>query len=106
KYKQDCEQRREQTRQVAASAERIRLTLTALLTGYTMSLQRLDRALQQHGLEPIQAVGATFDPEQMEVLEAVTGTDRPSGEVLEVVRRGYLYNDRVFRFAQVRVART
>lgn len=104
-YRQERYQRRQQWEQLQTVAERIRLTLTALLTGYTMSLQRLDRALQQHGLEPIQAVGSSFDPELMEVLEAVPSTGRPAGEVLEVVRRGYLYNDRVFRYAQVRVAR-
>ncbi len=69
-----------------------------------MSLQRVERVLQQQGLETIPCVGAAFDPELMEVLEAVSGSGRPAGEVLEEVRRGYRWNDRVFRFAQVRVA--
>ncbi len=99
------EQHRQQASQTQPAAERIRLTLTGLLTGYTMSVQRLDRALQQHGLEPIPTVGTPFDPELMEVLDVVSGTGRPSGEVVEEVRRGYLWNGRVFRFAQVRVAR-
>ena len=46
-----------------------------------------------------------FDPEQMEVLEVVADSGRPSGEVVEEVRRGYLWKDRVFRYAQVRVAK-
>jgi len=104
--KRERDQRRQQTQQIQAAAERIRLTLTGLLTGYTMSLQRLDRALQQHGLDPIPSVGEEYDPEFMEVLEAVSGTGQPSGEVIEEVRRGYLYKGRVFRFAQVRVARS
>lgn len=99
-------QRREQAQPLQAASERVRLTMTSLVTGYTMSVQRLDRALQQHGLEPIPTVGTPFDPELMEVLEAVTGTGRPSGEVLEEVRRGYRYQGRIFRFAQVRVARS
>ncbi len=70
-----------------------------------MSLQRLDRALRHHGLEPIACVGQPFDPERMEVLEAVGGTGRPANEVLDEVRRGYLWNGRVFRYAQVRVAK-
>ncbi len=80
--------------------------LTALVTGYTMSVQRVERALRQHGLEPILAVGERFDPERMEVVEASTGTGRTPGEVLEEVRRGYLWNGRVFRYAQVRVAKS
>lgn len=87
------------------AAERTRQLLDSLLTGYTMSLQRLDRALQQHGLEPISAAGQPFDPEQMEVLEAVADSGRPPGEVVEEVRRGYLWKGRIFRYAQVRVAK-
>jgi molecular chaperone GrpE len=88
------------------AAERARQMLTSVLTGYTMSVQRVERALRQQGLEPIPAVGQPFDPEQMEVLEAVTDSGRPSGEVLEEVRRGYLWRGRVFRYAQVRVAKS
>jgi molecular chaperone GrpE len=92
-------------RQAIASGERVRQFLASLATGYTMSLQRVERALRQHGLEAISVAGGRFDPELMEVLEAVTGSGRPSGEVIEEVRRGYLWNGRVFRFAQVRVAK-
>jgi molecular chaperone GrpE len=71
-----------------------------------MSLQRVERALRQHGLEALHVVGQTFDPESMEVVEVVFDSGRPSGEVVEEVRRGYLWNGRVFRFAQVRVAKS
>jgi molecular chaperone GrpE len=84
---------------------RVSQALAALVTGYTMSLQRVERALRQHGLEPIQAVGQIYDPERMEALEAVADSDRAPGEVVQEVRRGYLWNGRVFRYAQVRVAR-
>jgi molecular chaperone GrpE len=88
------------------AADRSRLVLASILTGYTMSLQRIERALRQHGLEPITAVGQPFDPERMEVLEVVADSGRPSGEVVGEVRRGYLWRGRVFRFAQVRVAKS
>lgn len=93
------------SREAREAAGRVRAALSALVTGYTMSLDRLERALRKHGLEPLEAAGRPFDPERMEVLEAVAGSGRPAGEVLEVVRRGYLYNGRLFRAAQVRVAR-
>lgn len=73
--------------------------------GYTMSVQRIERALQQHDLETIPTTGERFDPEQMEVVEAVADSGRPSGEVVGEVRRGYLWNGRIFRYAQVRVAK-
>ena len=90
----------------AEAAGRVGAFLDSVITGYTMSLQRLERALQQHGLEAIPCVGRPFDPERMEVLEAVADSGRPANEVLDEVRRGYLWNGRVFRHAQVRVAKS
>ncbi|HEX5272983.1 MAG TPA: nucleotide exchange factor GrpE [Gemmataceae bacterium] len=90
----------------APPADRSRQVLASILTGYTMSLQRVERALRQQGLEPIPAVGQPFDPEKMEVLEVVSDSGRPPGEVVGEVRRGYLWRGRVFRFAQVRVAKS
>ena len=70
----------EREREVRESAQRIRQWLGSLITGYTMSLQRVERALRQHGLDALHVVGQTFDPETMEVVEAVFDTGRPSGE--------------------------
>jgi molecular chaperone GrpE len=93
-------------RQAEQAAQQVRLAFDSVITGYTMSLQRVERALQTHGLEPIASTGQPFDPERMEVLEAVSDTGRPAGEVVEEVRRGYLRDGRVFRYAQVRVAKS
>jgi molecular chaperone GrpE len=84
---------------------RTRQLLDALTTGYAMSLQRLERAVKQHGLEPMVAAGQPFDPERMEAVEAVTDSDLPAGRVIDEVQRGYLWNGRVFRYAKVRVAK-
>ncbi|MFO0926830.1 MAG: nucleotide exchange factor GrpE [Gemmataceae bacterium] len=102
------QERREARQQAADAARHLRRTaeaLDAVITGYEMSLERVERALERHGLEPIPAVGEPFDPETMEAVEAVADSGRPAGEVLDEVRRGYLYPGRVFRYAQVRVAR-
>jgi molecular chaperone GrpE len=98
--------REDQHRQAGQALERVSDFLDSLIVGYTMSLQRVERALQEHGLEPMVALGEAFDPERMEVLEAVSASGRPSGEVVGEVRRGYLWRGRVFRYAQVRVARS
>jgi hypothetical protein len=74
---------------LAEAAGRARQMLASMTAGYTMSLQRLEKALGDQGLEPIPVAGEPYDPERMEVLEAVLDSDRPSGEVLEEVRRGY-----------------
>jgi molecular chaperone GrpE len=90
---------------VADGAALVRSSFDGLLAGYRMSLARVDRAIEQAGLEVIDTDGETFDPELMEVVEVVGDTGRPAGEVVEDVRRGYLRGDVVFRFAQVKVAR-
>ncbi len=79
--------------------------LDALLTGYALGLERLDRALAHHQLEPMVVQGEPFDPETMEVVEAVAEAGRSATVVLEEVRRGYFWRGRVFRYAQVRVAK-
>ena len=70
-----------------------------------MSVARVDRAIDQAGLEVIAAEGEPFDPELMEAVEVAGDTGRPAGEVVEEIRRGYLRGDTVFRYAQVKVAR-
>lgn len=97
--------RRRKREQPQQAAQRVTHLLDGLIAGYTMSVQRIERALQQHGLEPIPCRGESFDPERMEVVEAVAGSGRPPGEVIEEARPGYLWNGRVFRYAQVRVAK-
>jgi molecular chaperone GrpE len=102
---------RDWTRQAVArltaadNASRLRQMVDAILVGYDMSLQRLERTLRQSGLETIPAVGQPFDPETMEVAEVVRDPARTTTEVIGEVRPGYLWRGRLFRFAQVRVAR-
>jgi molecular chaperone GrpE len=105
-WRQRLVAREEHSRQTGQALERVSDFLDSLIVGYTMSVQRVERALQQHHLEPMPAVGESFDPERMEVLEVVNGSGRPSGEVVGEVRRGYLWRGRVFRYAQVRVAKS
>jgi molecular chaperone GrpE len=87
------------------AADQVRQFFTSVVTGYTMSLQRIDRVLQEHQLEPIVCVGEVFDPECMEVVEVVAEPGRRGTEVLEEVQRGYRWRGRLFRYARVRVAR-
>lgn len=98
----DLETRRDNT---ARAARLVISSLDSLITGYRMSLARIDRVLEQNDMEPIAAVGETFDPELMEVVEVVADSGLPTGQVVEEVRRGYIRGEVVFRFAQVKVAR-
>jgi molecular chaperone GrpE len=92
-------------REARESIEFIERVLDSVLTGYKMSSQRVERTLEQAGLLAIPCVGRAFDPEKMEVLEVVSDSGRPAYEVVEEVRTGYTWQGRVFRYAQVRVAK-
>ena len=87
------------------ATERLRPLLAGVADGYALSLRRVERLLPQYGLEPIACGGRQFDPELMEVLEAVDAPGRPPGTVVEEVRRGYRWNGKLLRFALVTVAR-
>jgi molecular chaperone GrpE len=87
------------------AADKLRQLAAAAADGYAMSLRRVGRVLPTFGLEPIACQDRAFDPELMEVVEVVGDSGRPPGSVVEEVRPGYLWRGKVFRFAQVKVAR-
>ena len=86
-------------------ADKLRQLAAAAADGYAMSLRRVERLLPTFGLEPVACQDREYDPELMEVVEVVADAGRPPGTVVEVVRPGYLWRGKVFRFAQVKVAR-
>jgi molecular chaperone GrpE len=85
------------------TVEKIRQFAASAADGYALSLRRVERALPAFGLEPISIPDGKFDPELMEVVDVAEGG--ASGSVVEVVRAGYRWRGKVFRFAQVKVAR-
>jgi hypothetical protein len=93
----------QRTSTAAEAAGKLSPLLTGVADGYTMSLRRVEKALEAAGMQTIPAVGRAFDPDLMEVVEVAGGG--PSGTVVEEVRRGYTRHGSVVRFALVKVAR-
>ncbi len=85
--------------------DKLRQQVAAAADGYAMSLRRVEKLLPELDLEPLECLGEDFDPETMEAVEVVGDSGEPSGTVIEEVRPGYLCRGKVFRFAQVKVAR-
>lgn len=83
----------------------LKQSIGALITGYQMGLARLEKLLAECGLEPMDVVGQSFDPEEMETVEIVTDGSVAANEVVAEVRRGYRWDGKVFRYAQVKVAK-
>ena len=60
-------------------------------------------ALRRHGLEPLDSLGAPFNPEQHEAVMHVEGDDDNEAIVSDVMRTGYTWKGRVLRPAMVTV---
>jgi len=73
--------------------------------GLELSVRKLEEALGTHGLQPIESVGARFDPKLHEAVGHEESAEHPEDTVVSELRRGYRVRDRVVRPALVNVAR-
>jgi len=74
-----------------------------VLQGVKMIADQLAKMLKDHSIEPIVAVGRSFDPTLHEAMMQDRDTDLPPGTVSREMQRGYMMNDRVLRPAKVAV---
>ncbi len=80
-------------------------TAGAYRKGIELIHAKLHDLLKKHGVRPIEALGADFDPNvHQAVIHEVSPAHR-EGEVIGELRRGYTINDRLLRPAMVKVAK-
>ena len=60
--------------------------------------------MSQHQVRRIACVGRTFDPAQMTAVGLVHSPQVAPNTVVEELRPGYLWRDKIVRFAEVHVA--
>jgi len=77
-----------------------------LVQGMGMVLKKLQKVMDSEGVRVIEAEGHPFDPFKHDAVMEVETSEEPDGVVLEEVRRGYMYKDRVLRASMVKVARS
>jgi molecular chaperone GrpE len=65
---------------------------------------QMGEVLRAEGLSPVPTVGETFNPYMHEAVEAVEGSDKPEGTVLEELRKGYTLGEETLRPARVKVS--
>lgn len=75
-----------------------------LRTGVELIVKQMEEVLRSLNVQPVETVGAPFDPRVHEALEMVERNDLPDHQVFEEVRRGYRIRERLLRPALVRVA--
>lgn len=79
-------------------------SLEQLRTGVDLILKQMDEALRSLSVQPVEAVGAEFDPRLHEALGSVETAEFPDHQVIEEIRRGYKLRDKLLRPALVKIA--
>jgi molecular chaperone GrpE len=79
-------------------------SLEQLRGGVELILKQMEEALKGLHVQPVETVGAIFDPRVHEALGSIETAEHPDHQVLEEVRRGYKIRDKLLRPALVRIA--
>lgn len=73
--------------------------------GIELIARKFASILESEGVKPIETDGKEFDPNMHEALTNEESDQHESGQIISVVKQGYLLGDRVLRPALVRVAK-
>lgn len=72
--------------------------------GVELIQRQLLDVMRQHGVKPIDALGADFDPHLHQAVTHEPAPGHRDGEVIEEYRRGYTVGNRLLRPSMVKVA--
>lgn len=87
-----------------ALALRSQGSVDQLRTGVELILKQMEEALRGLNVQPVETVGAQFDPRVHEALGSEEREDVPDHQVTEEIRRGYKLRDKLLRPALVKIA--
>jgi len=73
--------------------------------GIELVYRKFTSILEAEGVKVMQAQGQTFDPNLHEAISQEENDEYESGQIIEVIKQGYLLGERVLRPALVRIAR-
>lgn len=76
-----------------------------LLSGVKGTARSFEQALMSVGVEPIEAVGAEFNPELHEAVDMVPVEPENDGRITAEYSRGYKFGERLLRPARVQVGK-
>ena len=80
-------------------------SLDALKEGVTLTLKGLTDTLEKAGLEPVEAMGESFDPNFHEAVSKQEDNSVKPGTVIQALQKGYLLNKRLLRPSMVIVSK-
>ena len=73
--------------------------------GLQLILKNLDGILKEEGIEEINVVGKTFDPNMHEAISFVPNDEYPENTIITEIRKGYMLSNRVVRPSLVEVSK-
>lgn len=76
----------------------------SILAGLGLIQKNVDKTFKDLGVSEIDCTGQ-FNPDLHEALLEVDSSDHASGEIVEVINKGYMFKDQVMRHAKVSVAK-
>lgn len=76
-----------------------------IVVGMEMIERQLKEFMSSSGVEAVDAVGATFDPNVHEAIQQEASDEIPEGKVIRQLRKGYKLRDRLLRAAMVVVSK-
>jgi len=91
--------------ELGLSAARAEGEKSPIYSGMNLVLKQLNDFLAENGLQPIEAEGEKFDPNQHEAIAHEPSQQVPEGNVIRQTRRGYRFKDRLLRPSSVVVSR-
>jgi molecular chaperone GrpE len=79
-------------------------TSKGLVEGVEMTLREMYRVLEKFGLQSIETEGKKFDPEFHHAMSQVERDDIDENTVVEELRKGFKYRDKILRASMVTVS--
>ncbi len=70
----------------------------------TLSLKKMNQRLNTLNVIPVARYGMEFDPSTMKAIETEVTDTATGNQVIEIYRQGYIHEEQVIRFAEVKVA--
>lgn len=79
--------------------------VSAVRGGVELTMRELLRVAGANGLRAVGAIGEAFDPEHHQAMAMVDAAGQASGQIVSVMQKGYVLNDRLLRPALVSVSK-
>lgn len=87
--------------QRALEANKSNDDVNSLKEGFDLLYHKLDSIMKNKGLEEMECIGESFNPDFHEAITNVPAGDEMKGKVVDVIQKGYMLKERVIRYAKV-----